>query len=133
MMKFAARSLLIVGVLGAATCFVLPSAAALFRKAPAKKWAAIAIDGKGAWGYAYGKPTRPDAVKGALNGCGKPTCKLELAGQAQCVAFVDSRSGGYWYGTGFGPSEEKAIATAKRGCAAKAPADSCRVVKAGCG
>jgi hypothetical protein len=104
----------------------LPTTAAL-----AQQWAAIAIDGKGRYGYAYGKPTRPEAENGALKGCGQG-CKLELAGQARCIAFVESRKGGYWYGTGFGPSEDKALATAKRGCEAKAPAGTCATVKSGC-
>jgi hypothetical protein len=124
MRKFVARSLS-VGIVCAGAFLVLPSIAF------AQDWAAIAIDGKGQWGYAYGKPTRPAAEAGALKGCGAG-CRIELAGQARCVAFADSRKGGYWYGTGFGPSEDKAVATAKRGCAARAPADTCRVVKSGC-
>lgn len=123
--RFATKALSI-GILCAGAFLALPSAGA-----PAQKWAAVAIDGKGRYGYAYGKPTRPAAVSSALKGCGDG-CRLELAGQARCIAFVESRSGGYWYGTGFGPSEDSALATARRGCAAKAPAGSCSVVKVGC-
>jgi hypothetical protein len=124
MREFTALS---IGILCASASMAIPSTAA-----PPQTWAAIAIDGKGHWGYAYGKPNRASAQTGAIKGCGAPDCRIELVGQARCLAFVDSKVGGYWYGTGFAPTQEGALGTARRGCAARAPAGTCRDIKAGC-
>jgi hypothetical protein len=105
--------------------FVLSGAAAQAQD----RWAAIAIDGAGHWGYAYGKPNRPSAESGALGGCGAPGCKIESAEQARCLAFAESRAGGYWYGMGYGATEDAVVSTAKGGCSAGAPAGTCQVLK----
>jgi hypothetical protein len=50
-----------------------------------------------------------------------------------CLAYVESRAGGYWYGVGLGRTQNAALSTARRGCGLGAPARTCRVVKALCG
>jgi hypothetical protein len=109
--------------------FVLSGAAAQAQD----RWAAIAVDGTGHWGYAYGKPDRLSAESEAFGGCGVQSCKIEFAEQARCLAFAESRAGGYWYGTGYGASEDAVVSTAKGGCSAGAPAGTCQVLKVVCG
>jgi Domain of unknown function (DUF4189) len=100
--------------------------------ADAQRWVSVAANGKGRWGYAFGKATSENARAEALRGCGHG-CHDEVTTRARCLAYVDSRSRGYWYGVGVGPTESAVLATARRGCGAGAPAGTCRAVKVVCG
>jgi hypothetical protein len=101
--------------------------------AVAQGWVAVAADGKGRWGYAFGQRTQAQARGAALKGCGGGECNIEGSAQARCFAYVESRAGGYWYGVGIGRRESAVLATARHGCGLGAPAGTCKVVKAACG
>ena len=118
-------------VLSAMSAFALITVAASSR-ANAEGWVAVAADGKGYWGYEFGKETEEQARAEALQGCGRGDCNVEAAARTRCFAYVESRSGGYWYGVGIGPSEDGVLSTARRGCGLGAPEGTCRVVKANC-
>jgi hypothetical protein len=126
-MPVIARKSLQVAILAAGAFFTLSASTAQ------AQWAAIAIDRIGHWGYALGKPSRETAVEAATKGCGATGCKVEGAGKARCLAYVESRANGFWFGTGFGPSQGAAESTAMQGCnKGGAPKDTCKVIKAAC-
>jgi len=102
-------------------------------QAHAQGWVAVAADSKGRWGYAFGERTSARARAEALRGCGAPGCDIQDTARARCLAYVESRAGGYWYGVGLGRTQHAALSTARRGCGLGAPARTCRVVKALCG
>jgi hypothetical protein len=93
---------------------------------------AVAADSKGRWGYAFGERTSAQARDEALRGCGARGCDIQETARARCLAYVESRAGGYWYGVGLGRTQNTALSTARRGCGLGAPARTCRVVKALC-
>ena len=102
-------------------------------QAHAQGWVAVAADSKGRWGYAFGERTSARAQAEALRGCGARGCDIQETARARCLAYVESRAGGYWYGVGLGRTQNAALSTARRGCGLGAPARTCRVVKAICG
>lgn len=113
--------------------FALPEPAPAAKEKPkAARWVAIAVDGKGRWGYAHNHATAAQARAAALKGCGSG-CRIESAAQNRCFAFAESRRGGYWYGVSIGPTQNSVVSGARGGCAAGAPANSCRIVKTVCG
>jgi hypothetical protein len=59
-------------------------------------WVAIARDGSGYWGYANDYPDSRSAASAALRGCGHGGCKLAFSERANCLAYAESRAGGYW-------------------------------------
>jgi hypothetical protein len=96
-------------------------------------WAAIAVDGNGRWGYAVGQPSPDVAKNAALQGCGGGACTILDALQARCIAYAESREGGYWYFGLFGPDEGTVQSNAMNACNKAAPAGSCRIVQSVCG
>jgi hypothetical protein len=95
-------------------------------------WTAIASDGKGRWTYSLGQTTQDEARNDTIHVCGA-NCKVDVVGQNRCLAYVESRSGGYWYGAALGGSERGVIEQAKNACQRGAPPGTCEVVKAYCG
>ncbi|GEP05230.1 DUF4189 domain-containing protein [Methylobacterium oxalidis] len=90
-------------------------------------WVAVATNGHGAFGYAYGKSSADAARETALSGCGAPGCHIEVVQAARCFAYV---KGDQTYGVGVGPSSDAAIGNATKFCST---GPGCRTVKAGCG
>ena len=120
-------------VLSTVSAFALGATGASSPAIAQEDWVAVAADGKGYWGYAFGEATEEQARATALQGCGRSGCNIEGAARARCFAYVESREGaGYWYGVGIGPTEDGVLATAQRGCGLGAPQGTCRVVKASC-
>jgi hypothetical protein len=64
-------------------------------QAPAQGWVAVAADSKGRWGYAFGERTSARAQAEALRGCGARGCDIQETARARCLAYVESRAGGY--------------------------------------
>ncbi|MCW5773473.1 MAG: DUF4189 domain-containing protein [Rhodospirillaceae bacterium] len=95
-------------------------------------FAALAANGKGFWGYAVGQSSEAAARSAALKGCGQADCRIAISGRNKCVAYYESRRGGYWYGLALGPSVSYVRRTALGGCAKGAPAGTCRLVKQIC-
>ena len=95
-------------------------------------WAAIAVDGNGRWGHAVGQPSQTVASSVALQGCGDSACKILDAQLAQCIAYAESRQGGYWFAAYLGQDLMTVQANALNACMKSAPAGSCRLVKARC-
>jgi tetratricopeptide (TPR) repeat protein len=96
-------------------------------------WAAIAADGNGRWGHAVGQPSQDVARNAALKGCGGSGCKILDALQARCIAYAESREGGYWYFGFLGPNESAVQNNALNACNKAAPAGSCKLLKSICG
>jgi hypothetical protein len=96
------------------------------------EWAAVAADGQGRWGFAVGMQSEADARSGALGGCGSASCKIEGIAQAECIAYAESRSGGYWYGLGVDHTKWLVQSVAQGGCSKGAPAGTCKLVDARC-
>ena len=94
-------------------------------------WAAIAADGKGRWGDAVGQPSQDEARNAALKDCGSG-CKVLDALEASCIAYAESRQGGYWYFDWLGPNESVVQNNVLNACNKKAPAGSCKLVKSIC-
>lgn len=101
-------------------------------------YAAVAIDGKGHWGASIQPPslsgprdTAARAGTDALRRCG-PGCNIAINGQGQCVGVAESHAGGYWVGYAHGTTRSFVTDGALNGCAARAPAGSCRIVHANC-
>ena len=97
-------------------------------------WAAIAADGSGGWGYALGQPSQDAAEKAALEDCGSG-CKIigARALKANCLAYAESRQGGYWYFGWLGPDESTVQSKVLNSCNNAAPAGSCKLLKSLCG
>ena len=55
-------------------------------------FAAVAVNGQGAWGASLGKPTARAAGADAVSRCGG-NCRVVMTGRGQCVAFADSCEG----------------------------------------
>lgn len=99
------------------------------------EWSAFAASDQGDWGYGVHQADEQTASKLALDGCGGSGagCKVFWTTRDQCVAFAESRAGGYWYAAGGGASESKAQANAVRFCQdGSAPANSCTATVAEC-
>ncbi|MGH6815948.1 MAG: DUF4189 domain-containing protein [Hyphomicrobiaceae bacterium] len=115
----------------AAAGLALTFAAAIWQspvQAQELTWGAIAVDGKGSWGWAHGGNNKAGAANTAVSGCGAPGCRAVMVVRAKCIAFADSRSGGYWYGHAFGPTNGAVTNAARSFChEAGAPSGSCRI------
>lgn len=96
-------------------------------------WAAIAADGNGRWGYAVGQPSQDVAANAALTDCGGSGCKILGALQARCLAYAESREGGYWYFGFLGFNESAVQNKSLNACNNAAPAGSCKLLKSICG
>ena len=95
-------------------------------------WGAVAANGKGFWGFAVAQASEAQARDAAVKGCGQPDCKVAIAGQNRCIAYYESRQGGYWYGLALGGTEAFVRDVALRGCSSGAPRGSCKRVKSLC-
>lgn len=92
---------------------------------------AVAVDGRGHWGYAVSR-NGTDPGRNALSYCHHALCRIEARGRGACLAFYESRAGGYWYGIGIGNSLRQVERIASHGCSLGAPAGTCRAVKSLC-
>lgn len=94
-------------------------------------FAAVAVDGHGAWGASLGLSTRSAAGADAVSRCGG-NCRVVMTGRGRCVAFAASSSGGYWYGHAYGNDAQTVRNIAMQGCSAGAPAGTCRIKHVNC-
>jgi hypothetical protein len=89
----------------------------------------------GRFGAAVFQATLAAAQQAAINSCGAG-CQVVFTSTNQCVAYADSRQGGYWFGTaqawGTGASAQGVGQSALSSCNSRAPANSCRVEVARC-
>ena len=99
--------------------------------------AAVAIDGRGAWGASI-KPwsfnasdTAARARNDARTRCGAG-CKVVDSGPGRCVALFESRSSGYWVGFAHGTDRNFVLNGARKGCTDRAPQGSCRLLHVNC-
>lgn len=97
----------------------------------ASGFAAVAVDGRGAWSASLGLSTARAAGADAVSRCGG-SCRVVMTGRGRCVAFADSNLGGYWYGHGYGNNARSVRRIAMDGCSAGAPAGSCRIKHVNC-
>ncbi len=93
-------------------------------------WVSVALDHNGRWAWQF-DPNRDAAERRALNRCGS-ACESVFTERARCVAYAESRSGGYHYSATHGSSHEEANTEALTNCARVAPANTCRLVKSHC-
>lgn len=101
-------------------------------QAVASGFAAVAVDGHGAWGASLGLSTPGAAGADAVSRCGGGNCRVVMTGQGRCVGFADSSSGGYWYGHAYGDNIGAVRRIALQGCSAGAPAGTCRIKHVNC-
>jgi hypothetical protein len=97
-------------------------------------WSAVAFNGSGRWGFAVGQPSSGDASSKAVAGCGGAGfgCKVGLVAQAPCIAYVESRTNGYWFGFSVDQSQSRVESVATGGCSSGAPSGTCQLVKSIC-
>ena len=117
------------GVATAAVLFLLSSGDRA--TAQSQGYAAVAVDGHGGWGASLGQSTPKLAGADAVRRCGGD-CRVVMTGRGRCVAFADSKRGGYWYGHAYGTSAAAVQKIAMQGCSAGAPAGTCRVLHVNC-
>jgi len=116
---------------------VIAAAVGLWTAPASATWIALAASGDGAYGFTVQpvpgqRDQRSEAIGQALSQCGKPSCRLEFVENMKCLAYAESRDGGYWYGDGYGHSERDAVNIALHGCQLGAPAGTCRVIRSAC-
>jgi hypothetical protein len=96
-------------------------------------WSAFATDSRGRWGAATHLTSQSAASAAALSKCGGAGagCKVFWTTSDRCVSYAESRSGGYWYAAGGGPTEDAARQKAISFCqSGTAPKNSCRIAGA---
>jgi hypothetical protein len=113
------------------TLLPLLGGASIDAMAQSSGFAAVAVDGRGAWGASLGQPTSRSAGADAVSRCGG-SCRVVMTGRGRCVAFADSSSNGYWYGHAYGDNMRAVQRIAMQGCSAGAPAGTCRVKHVNC-
>ncbi|MBI1383610.1 MAG: DUF4189 domain-containing protein [Rhizobiales bacterium] len=99
------------------------------------QWSAFATNYRGYWGYGVHQADQGTASQLALNGCGGSArnCKVFWTTTDRCVAYAESRSGGFWLAAGGGTSADGARANALRFCqSGTAPAGTCAVKLVNC-
>lgn len=99
------------------------------------QWSAFATDSRGRWGYATHYASAEDAQNLAVNGCGGTGngCKTFWTTQDKCVAYAESRQGGYWYAAGGGGNTQQANQNALKFCqSGTAPPGSCKTTVTRC-
>jgi hypothetical protein len=95
-------------------------------------WAALAVDGKGGWGASIKTDDASWlAEHDAKRRCGSG-CRVVMVGKGRCIAFAQSKSGGYWLGHSYGDNRDVVRNIALSGCAKGAPAGTCRVEHVNC-
>jgi hypothetical protein len=95
-------------------------------QAPAKPWAAVAINDSGRWGVSITFEGSTIAVPDALKRCGSG-CRIITQGPGQCVAVALSRVGGTSFGHAYGDDRDEVQSSAMSGCERRAPGDTCRL------
>lgn len=99
------------------------------------EWSAFATNSKGNWGYATHYASAQDAQNLAVNGCGGAGqgCKAFWTTKDKCVAYAESRQGGFWYAAGGGGSAQVANQNALKYCqSGTAPPGSCKTTVTKC-
>jgi hypothetical protein len=99
------------------------------------EWSAFATNSNGRWGYATHYATAQDAQNLAVNGCGGSGkgCKTFWTTKDKCVAYAESRQGGFWYAAGGGGSAQQANQNALKYCqSGTAPPGSCKTTVTRC-
>ena len=114
-----------------AAAAVVVTSLAFGATAQSSGFAAVAVDGRGAWGASLGLPTAKAAGADAVSRCGGK-CRVVMTGRGRCVAFADSSSGGYWYGHAYGDNSNSVEKTALRGCSLGAPKGTCSIKHSNC-
>jgi pathogenesis-related protein 1 len=102
---------------------------------PRGDWSAFATDAKGNWGYGAHWADQQHARNLAVDGCGGTGigCKVFWTTRDKCVAYAESRQGGFWYAAGGGGTKAQANQNALKFCqSGTAPPNSCKVVVAEC-
>ena len=95
-------------------------------------WSAVAADARGRWGFAVGLATQTAARTAALNGCGIAACQIQRIAQANCIAYAESRTNGYWFGLSVDQTAQRVNDVAMSGCTRGAPPGTCRIVRTEC-
>ena len=96
-------------------------------------WSAFSIGADGHWGQGVHRDSFADASRAAMAECGNAGCKVTTSTTDRCVAFAESRQGGFWWAVGGGLTEANASANAVRYCQnGTAPAGSCGVARVSC-
>jgi uncharacterized protein YkwD len=99
------------------------------------EFSAFATNAQGRWGYATHYATAQDAQNLAVNGCGGAGqgCKTFWTTKDKCVAYAESRQGGYWYAAGGGGGAQQANQNALKYCqSGTAPPGSCKTTVTKC-
>jgi hypothetical protein len=96
--------------------------------------AAIAVNGRGNWGFAvgYGQWDLMKAGIDARKGCGADDCKVVAVGTFRCVAYTEARGrdGAFWYWVATGdPVVTGARSQAWCSAVAEARAAGCRTTE----
>lgn len=98
-------------------------------------FSAFASDGRGRWGFSVFQADQGRAQGLALNGCGGAGigCKVFFTTADRCVAYAESRQGGYWFAAGSSTTPQRASNNAIRLCqSGTAPAGSCKATVTRC-
>jgi len=95
-------------------------------------FAAVAVDGTGRWGASIHSGGSVVAERDEIRRCGGRAGRVVMLGAGRCVAFAQSRSGGYWIGFAHGNNRAAVQGIAMRGCTDRAPPGSCRLEHVNC-
>jgi Domain of unknown function (DUF4189) len=101
-------------------------------------WSSIAVDDKagsshwGSWGWAHNFAGKGEAIVAALNACSSLNCRYLFINEKKCIAYAESRAGGWWFGYAAGSHRASVKALAMSGCAGSAPAGTCRILLDNC-
>ena len=98
-------------------------------------WSVFAANKKGLWGYGVNYDTEAEALTAAVNGCGGYVkgCAVFYSAKDKCVAYAESRQGGYWYAAGSAGNGQQADQNALKYCqSGTAPSGSCKVIFSKC-
>src|SRR5262245_18032634 len=94
-----------------------------------KRFGAYALSDTKHLGWAYNQPTEREAVDGAIRSCGGAAkgCKVVMKAEANCVAYAESFSNGYWIGTAGADNLETARKMALDFCGENAAQKTCKL------
>ena len=96
-------------------------------------WSSIAVDSFNArWGWTHNYRGQGEAIVSAQNACGTLNCRTQFFTNAKCIAYAESRAGGFWFGTGAGNTRWRVRDTALSGCSRGAPVGTCRILLDAC-
>jgi len=94
-------------------------------------WVSMSVDGAGHWAWQW-DPSPDNARNRSLARCGQQGCMTAFTVQAHCIGYAESRTQGYWFGIVYGPDHDSVQSGALNECSAKAPPNSCYVVRNHC-